>query len=113
MLNNSLKTAYRYLLRHRSYTIINIAGLAAGIGVCLLIFVTIRFETSFDEFHSKKDRIFRVLTEYHHPDGVFRGQAVPAPVPTAIRHDFPQLVKTTGIYGNLDIQVLVLGKDGE
>jgi len=38
MLNNQLRTAYRQLLRHRSYTIINLAGLAVGIAVCLLIF---------------------------------------------------------------------------
>src|ERR1700722_17165874 len=98
MPNNHLRTAYRQLLRHRSYTIINIAGLAAGIAVCLLIFVFIRFETSYDDFHSKKDRIFRLMTEYHHPDGVFAGQAVASPVPTAIRHDFPQLEKTAGVY---------------
>src|ERR1700691_2847707 len=54
MLNNQLKTAYRQLLRNRSYTVINIVGLAAGIAVVLLIFVFIRFETSYDDFHSKK-----------------------------------------------------------
>jgi hypothetical protein len=52
MLNNHLRTAYRQLARHRSYTIINIAGPAAGIAVALLIFVYIRFETSYDDFHS-------------------------------------------------------------
>ncbi len=113
MLNNHLKTAYRQLLRHRSYTIINIAGLATGIALCLLIFVFIRFETSWDDFHSNKDRIYRVMTEYHHPDGVFCGQAVPSPVPTAIRHDFPQLEKTAGVFESTDVQILVLGKDGQ
>jgi putative ABC transport system permease protein len=113
MLNNQLKTAYRQLLRNRSYTIINIAGLAAGIAVVLLIFVFIRFETSYDDFHSKKDRIYRVMTEFHHADGVFDGQAVPGPVPTAIRHDFPQLEKTAGIYYSDGVRVLVMGQNGE
>jgi predicted permease len=113
MPNNHLKTAYRQLLRHRSYTIINITGLAAGIAVGLLIFVFIRFETSYDAFHSKKDRIYRVMTEYHHPDGVFAGQAVPAPLPTAIRHDFPQLEKTAGIFASPNSQILVLAGNGE
>ncbi len=112
MLNNSFKTACRQLLRHRSYTIINIAGLAAGIAVCLLIFVYIRFETSYDDFHSKKDRIYRIMTEYHHTDGVFAMQAVPAPLPTTIRHDFPQLT-TSGVYASKDVQVLVMGLNGE
>ena len=112
MPNNQLKTAYRQVMRHRSYTIINIAGLTAGIAVCLLIFVYIQFETSYDNFHSKKDRIYRVMTEYHHSDATFAMQAVPAPLPTAIRHDFPQLT-TTGIYASKDIQVLVLDRTGE
>ena len=100
MLNNQLKTAYRQLLRRRSYTIINIAGLAAGIAVCLLIFVYIRFETSYDDFHSKKDRIYRVMYEYHPADGsVSATQQVPQPLPTVLRQEFPQLT-SAGIYDN-------------
>ena len=113
MLNNQLKTAYRQLVRHRSYTIINIAGLAAGIAVCLLIFVFIRFETSYDNFHTRKDRIYRVMTEYHHPDGVFDGQAVPGPLPTVLRHDFPELEKMAGVYFSPNMQILVMGRSGE
>jgi putative ABC transport system permease protein len=44
MPNNSFKTAFRQLSRNRTYTIINIAGLATGVAVCLLIFVFIRFD---------------------------------------------------------------------
>ena len=114
MFRNYFKTAIRSLRRNRTYSIINIAGLAAGIAVFLLIFVIIRYESSFDDFHSDKDRIYRVLTEYHHPgSGVFCGQAVPTPLPTAIRHDFPDLVQTTGIYGSPFDQVLIPGKDGQ
>ncbi|HWB94488.1 MAG TPA: ABC transporter permease [Puia sp.] len=114
MFRNYIKTAIRSLARNRTYSIINITGLAAGIAVFLLIFVIIRFESSFDNFHSKKDRIYRVLTEYHHAGSkAFCGQAVPAPLPTAIRHDFPDLVQTTGVYGSHGDQVLIPEKDGE
>ena len=64
MLKNYFKTAFRNLLRNKSYTAINVFGLAIGITVCLTIFLVIQFETSFDNFHSKKDRIYRVLTEF-------------------------------------------------
>ena len=113
MPNNQLKTAYRQLLRNRSYTIINIVGLAAGIAVCLLIFVFIRFETSFDDFHSQKDRIYRVVAEYVHTDGTYYGQAIPAPVATGLRRDFPQLEQVTGIHASRNVQVFVLGSDGQ
>ena len=65
MLKNYLKTAYRSLLRKKSYTVINIAGLAVGVAVCMMIFIIIQLQTSFDEFHSKKKRVYRILTEYH------------------------------------------------
>src|SRR6185312_17164290 len=114
MLKNYFKTAFRSLLRNRTYSLINIAGLAAGIAVFLLIFVVIRFEQSYDTFHSKKDRICRVLTEYHHPGGpIFDGQGVPAPLPTTIRHDFPQLPQTAGIYATSGDQVSIASKNGE
>ena len=113
MFRNYFKTAIRSLLRNRTYSLINIAGLAAGIAVFLLIFVIIRFESSFDAFHSKKDRICRVLTEYHHPDhSVFCGQGVPSPLPTVLRRDFPELAQTTGVYGSKDDQIVIPGKHG-
>jgi putative ABC transport system permease protein len=115
MLRNYFKTAIRSLLRNRTYSIINILGLAAGIAVFLMIFVIIQFESSFDEFHSNKGRIFRVLTEYHHPDHpeAFYGQGVPFPLPTAIRQDFPELSATSGIYGSFGDQIVVAERPGE
>ena len=68
MFKNYFKTAFRSLARNRNYTVINIAGLAVGIAVCMIIFMIIQFQTSFDAFHSNKEGIYRVLTESHHAD---------------------------------------------
>ena len=54
MLTNYLLTACRNLHRNKSYAFINTIGLAVGIAACLLLFLVVRFETSFDNFHSKK-----------------------------------------------------------
>ena len=54
MFKNYFKIAWRNLLRNKSYAAINITGLAVGIGVCLLIFIIIQYQTNFDTFHSKK-----------------------------------------------------------
>ena len=95
MLRNYFKTAFRSLWRNKSFTFINVTGLAAGIAVCLVIFVIIRFERSFDNFHSKKQRIYRVLTEYHHADSkeIFYGPGVPFPMPAGLKAAFPQIEK--------------------
>ena len=69
MLKNIFKTAWRNLLRHRVNTFINIAGLALGIVVCLIIFLLVRFELSYDRFHPAGDRIYRIVAKSGGPDG--------------------------------------------
>ncbi|HUR12207.1 MAG TPA: ABC transporter permease [Flavitalea sp.] len=100
MLKNYFLLAYRNLRRNGSYTVINILGLSVGIAVCLLIFMVVHFELSFDNFHSKKERIFRVLTKFEGPDGTSLSAGVPFPTPGALRTDYPQLSKVTAVMSN-------------
>jgi putative ABC transport system permease protein len=62
MFTNYLKIAFRSLLKSRNTSIINIAGLSIGFACCILIFLFVQYETSYDRFHAKADRIYRVLT---------------------------------------------------
>ncbi len=114
MFRNYFKTAFRSLLRNRNYTIINIAGLAVGIAVCMMIFIIIQFQTSFDNFHSKKDRIYRVLIEYHHADAanIFYGKDVPFPMPMGLKTAFPQIEQVAPIYASHNDQLQVLDVNG-
>src|SRR6202012_589061 len=59
MIKSYLRTAWRALLRNRTFSIINLAGLSVSVAFCLLLFYHIRWEQSFDTFHAKKDRLFR------------------------------------------------------
>src|SRR5215469_839789 len=104
MIKNYFKTAFRSLTRNKNYTVINIAGLAMGIAVCTMIFIIIQFQSSFDNFHAKKDRIYRVLTEYHHADAanIFYGQGVPLPMPRGLKTEFSQLEQVAPIYAEND-----------
>lgn len=96
MIRNYLKIAFRSLLRNKSYAFINAIGLAVGIAACLLLFLIVQFETSFDNFHTKKDRIHQVVSEFHY-GGISYGRGAPMPVPLALRTDYPQLEKVAGI----------------
>lgn len=60
MLYNYFKIALRNLLKRKSYTIINLFGLTVGLTACLIIFLFVQRELSYDQFHSKSDRIFRI-----------------------------------------------------
>ncbi|MCF6407252.1 ABC transporter permease [Chitinophaga filiformis] len=98
MLKNYLKTAFRSLSRNKRYALLNITGLTLGITVCLVIYVIIQYEQSFDMFHTKKDRIYRVLTVSPGESGKTNyTQAVSFPVPTALQNDFSEFERVTGI----------------
>lgn len=114
MFKNYLKSAFRSLTRNRNYTIINIAGLAVGIAVCMMIFIIIQFQISFDNFHSKKDHIYRLLTEYHHTDAatISYGKNVPFPMPEGLKTAFPQLEQVAPIYASHNDELQVLDANG-
>ncbi|HEU5053149.1 MAG TPA: ABC transporter permease [Hanamia sp.] len=114
MLRNYFKTAFRSLFRNRNYTIINIAGLAVGIAVCLIIFIIIQFQTSFDNFHTKKDRIYRVLTESHHAEAatVSYAKNVPFPLPQGLKTSFREIEQVAPVYASHNDQFQVLDDNG-
>ena len=114
MFKNYFKTAFRSLTRNRSYTIINIAGLAVGIAVCMMIFIIIQYQTSYDTFHPKKDNIYRVLTEFHHADAgnITYAKNVPFPMPAALKTAFPQLEQVAPVYASHNDELQVLDGNG-
>src|SRR6187401_2812239 len=114
MFKNYFKIAFRSLKRNRNYTIINIAGLALGIAVCMIIFIIIQFQTSYDSFHVKKDQVYRVLTESHHADAatITYGKNVPFPMPEGLKTAFPQFEQVAPIYASHNDELQVLDDNG-
>ena len=114
MFQNYLKTALRSLARNRNYTIINCAGLAVGIAVCMLIFIIIQFQTSFDTFHEKKDRIYRVVTESHHADAgtVSYEKNVPFLMPEGLQTAFPELEQVAPVYASHNDELQIVDDNG-
>ncbi len=64
MLTNYLKIAFRNLRRSKAFSLINVFGLAVGLASCLLLFMYVSHELSYDDFQEKADRIVRVTMEY-------------------------------------------------
>src|ERR1700722_9362906 len=113
MLKNYFRISIRNLRKNKSYAIINILGLATGIAVCLLIFLVVSFETSFDNYHRNHNRIYRVLTEYHHADSkdIFYGRGVPLGLPRGLKISFKQIEEVAPICADYDDQLIVLEKN--
>jgi putative ABC transport system permease protein len=90
MFRNYLKTALRNLTRQKGSTMINIAGLTLGITASLVLFLMVVHFSSFDKFHSKRDRIYRVVNQSDGNQGKDYQAGVPAVLPDAFRTDFPE-----------------------
>jgi putative ABC transport system permease protein len=75
MIVNYFKVAWRNIRRHKAYASINIVGLAIGIAACLLILQYVAFELSYENFHTKKERIYRVQQD-RYDDGKLSTQWV-------------------------------------
>jgi len=72
MLSNYFRLAFRNLLKYKAFSAINLFGLTIGLACCLLIGIYIANELSFDRYHSKADRIWRVSREFNNPDGTMQ-----------------------------------------
>jgi putative ABC transport system permease protein len=91
MIKSNIKIAVRSLLKHKAFSFINITGLAVGISACFLIFLYVSFETSYDNFHSKADRIYRVVADVKTPTETIESAAVTSPVAINLKRDFPEI----------------------
>src|SRR4051812_12336673 len=91
MIENYFKTAWRYLLRNRTYSAINILGLAVGITCCVLIMLFIRSEFSYDRFNTKSDRIYRVWQDEKSAGQEFKNTFTPIPMGPVIKSSFPEV----------------------
>jgi predicted permease len=87
MIKNYFKIAWRHLQRNKSYAFINVAGLTLGITCSILIFILVRFQLSFDNFHPDNDRIYRVVTDIHH-DNISYSSGTPSPLGKALRDEY-------------------------
>ncbi len=95
MLKNYFKTALRNLSRNKVYSILNIMGLALGIGCALVIYKVIVFENSFDKHQSNYEDIYRVVGQGIRAGEVSKGMGTPHPVGPAIREDYPEIRHVT------------------
>ena len=94
MLRNYLRTALRNLWRHRGFSMLNILGLTIGLTAFFLIFLYVCFELSYDSFHSKANRIYRVVSDIRTRTGTQQYNTGPAPVALHMASEFPEVQST-------------------
>ncbi|RYY18251.1 MAG: FtsX-like permease family protein [Chitinophagaceae bacterium] len=98
MFKNYIVTIFRNLTRNKLSSLINISGLAVSIACCIVIYVFIRHEKTFDHFHKRADQIHRIVFEETNAEGTAHGGFSPFPMARALRADFPALETVTQLY---------------
>ncbi|MEO7991455.1 MAG: ABC transporter permease [Chryseolinea sp.] len=89
MLKNYLKIAFRNLLQHKAFSFINIAGLAIGMSCSILVMLWVQDELSYDRFHAKADRIYRVTASLMELD--VHAAVSSAPLAHAFKNEIPEI----------------------
>ena len=102
MISNYLKTAVRNLWKHRGHSLINLLGLSIGMACCILIVAWVTNELSFDRFHNKADRIYRLGLEAdlgtHLKAPITNGPAGPT-----IVEQYPEVLNAVRITGSENV----------
>lgn len=97
MLRNYFKIAFRNLWKHKVFSFINIMGLTVGMSACLLISMYVNFELTYDAFHSKSDRIYRLVTDVITPSETINAGITSWAFGPTIKQDFPEVEAYTRI----------------
>ena len=113
MFKNYFKSALRNLFRDKGSSFLNIAGLTLGITCSLVLFLLVKHLATFDDFHSNRDRIYRVVTQMDGNNGRFHTPGVPAVLPDAFREDFPEAEQVTFTSYRLGALIKVPQSSGE
>jgi len=99
MFQHHLKMGSRQLLKNKVYSGINILGLSIGITCCLVIFIFIKYESGFDNFHPHAGKTYRVVQHTKFPDQTLYWNTTAYPLAEALRNDFSEFELVTQTAG--------------
>jgi ABC-type antimicrobial peptide transport system permease subunit len=114
MLGNFFIVAFRNIRRNKIFSLITITGLAIGLTAALIIYMIVSYQFSFDAFEKDNGRIYRVVSDMHFPDQVFKLPGVPAPMPAAVKKEIPGIEVAAPLYqyGGATVKVAGTGRTG-
>jgi putative ABC transport system permease protein len=95
MFKNYFKIAFRNLWKNKVFSVINILGLSAGLACCILIFLFIQHELSYDKFNAQAKNIYRITSVTPSTNGNSELAVTPAPWAPLMKKDFPEIKEYT------------------
>lgn len=94
MLKNYFKTAFRNLLRNKTYGLLNIAGLSVGITCAALIFLWVENELTFDHHFENRDYLYKIMENQTYDGKTYTFGATPGPLAPAMKTEIPGVKNT-------------------
>src|SRR6266513_670645 len=111
MLKNFFKIAWRNLLKNKTFSIINIAGLAIGLSCFLLITLYVVDELSYDRYNDKADRIYRVNSSLRFGGTDLRLAVCSDPMGATLKKDYPQVEEYLRFYNSSGSKLIRKGNE--
>jgi putative ABC transport system permease protein len=105
MFKNFIKTAFRSLLKNKSFTAINILGLALGLATCLLIVFYVFDELSYDRFNTKANRIYRVNMDLKYGGNVSSFAITPPALAATLASNFPEVERSARLIHDAGVRI--------
>jgi putative ABC transport system permease protein len=100
MLKNYFRIAFRSLWRHKAFSLLNVTGLAVGMSAFFLIYQYVRFETSYDKFHTKQGRIYRLVTDLTSTAATQHAANTSMPMAINLKADYPEVEDIVRLNGS-------------
>ncbi|MHC1731829.1 MAG: ABC transporter permease [Bacteroidales bacterium] len=91
MIKNLVKTAVRHILKHPGYSFLNVLGLTLGITSALFLLIYVADEVSYDRYHEKADRIYRVSSKITETDDQFTWIIAQIPFGPQVAQDYAEV----------------------
>lgn len=111
MIKNYFKIAWRNLIKNKGFTVINILGLSLGIACFIVIAMFVTDELSYDQYHEKADRIYRINSDILF-GGTDLSMAVSSdPMGEALKNDYPEVEQSVRLYASSGSKLIKKGSD--
>src|SRR5688572_11562593 len=111
MFNNYFKIAWRNLVKNKTFSFINIAGLASGLACFILITLYVADELSYDRFHEKAGRIYRINSDIVFGGNKLHLAVASDPMGATLKKDYPQVEEFVRFYISSGPKLVKKGND--
>ena len=91
MLKLNFKIAWRYLMKDRQFSLLNLIGLSTGLACAVLIFIWVSDELQMDQFHKNDARLYQVLENRVQASGIWTANSTSGPMAAALVKDMPEV----------------------